>query len=73
LEDLENIYLAARALERIRNGESGTRRIGKPLLGSRLGEYWRYRVGDYLLICKIQDDRVIVLVLRVGNWRDIYR
>ncbi len=49
------------------------RSIGEALHGSRLGEFWRYRVGDYRLICKIEDDRLIVLVLRVGHRREIYR
>jgi mRNA interferase RelE/StbE len=49
------------------------RSIGKALHGSRLGEFWKYRVGDYRLICKIEDDRLIVLVLRVGHRKEIYR
>ncbi|HEV2426494.1 MAG TPA: type II toxin-antitoxin system RelE/ParE family toxin [Terriglobia bacterium] len=49
------------------------RRIGEVLHGSRLGEFWKYRVGDYRLICRIEDDRLIVLVLRVGHRREIYR
>jgi mRNA interferase RelE/StbE len=49
------------------------RALGEPLHGSRLGEFWKYRVGDYRLICKIEDDRPIVLVLRVGHRREIYR
>jgi mRNA interferase RelE/StbE len=49
------------------------RSIGKALQGSRLGEFWKYRVGDFRLICKIEDDRVVVLVLRVGHRKEIYR
>jgi len=49
------------------------RRIGQALQGTRFGEFWRYRVGDYRVICKIEDDRLIVLVLRVGHRREIYR
>jgi mRNA interferase RelE/StbE len=49
------------------------RSIGEALHGSRLGEFWKYRVGDYRLICKIEDDRLIVLVLRIGHRREIYR
>ena len=49
------------------------RSIGEALHGSRLGEMWKYRVGDYRLICKIDDDRLIVLVLRVGHRKEIYR
>ena len=49
------------------------RSIGKALHGSRLGEFWKYRVGDYRLICKIEDNRLVVLVLRVGHRKEIYR
>jgi len=49
------------------------RSIGEALHGSRLGEFWEYRVGDHRLICKIEDDRLIVLVLRVGHRKEIYR
>jgi len=49
------------------------RSIGKALQGSRLGEFWRYRVGDYRLICKIEDNRLVVLVLRIGQRKEIYR
>ncbi|HEY9011926.1 MAG TPA: type II toxin-antitoxin system RelE/ParE family toxin [Devosia sp.] len=45
---------------------------GKPLKGV-LGLLWRYRVGDYRLFCEIEDRRVRILVVRVGNRRDIYR
>ncbi len=48
------------------------RSIGQPLQGSELGEFWKYRVGDYRLICKIEDDRLLILVLRIGR-REIYR
>jgi mRNA interferase RelE/StbE len=49
------------------------RSTGAALHGSRLGEFWRYRVGDYRIICKIEDDYLVVLVLRVGHRRGIYR
>jgi len=49
------------------------RSIGQALHGSRLGEFWKYRVGDYRLICRIEDDRLLVLVLRLGHRREIYR
>jgi mRNA interferase RelE/StbE len=47
------------------------RSIGQALHGSRLGEFWKYRVGDYRLICKIEDDRLVVLVLRIGDREEI--
>jgi mRNA interferase RelE/StbE len=49
------------------------RSLGEALHRSRLGEFWKYRVGDYRLICKIDDDRLVVLVLRVGHRKEIYR
>jgi mRNA interferase RelE/StbE len=49
------------------------RSVGKALQGPRMGEFWKYRVGDYRLVCKIEDDRVVVLVLRVGHRKEIYR
>ena len=49
------------------------RSIGQALQGERFGEFWKYRVGDFRLICKIEDDRAVVLVLRVGHRREIYR
>jgi len=49
------------------------RSVGQALRGSTLGEFWKYRVGDFRIIASIQDDRMIVLVLRVGNRGDIYR
>ena len=49
------------------------RSVGEALHGSRLGEFWKYRVGDYRLISKIEDDRLVVLVLCVGHRREIYR
>ena len=47
------------------------RRHGKGLTANRSGQ-WRYRIGDYLLICEIYDDRMFILALSVGNRRDIY-
>jgi mRNA interferase RelE/StbE len=48
------------------------RQWGKPLQGEK-GGLWRYRVGDYRLICDIQDEKITVLVLRVGHRKDVYR
>ena len=49
------------------------RSSGKALTGPLLGSYWRYRVGDYRIICDLQDGALVVLVLEVGNRKDIYR
>lgn len=48
------------------------RSIGEALRGSKLGEFWRYRVGDWRIICEIQDEKLIVLALRVGHQREVY-
>ena len=48
------------------------RQWGKPLQGDK-GGLWRYRVGDYRLICAIQDERITVLVLRIGQRKNVYR
>jgi mRNA interferase RelE/StbE len=47
--------------------------IGKSLQGSRFGELWRYFVGDFRIICKMDDDRLVVLVIRIGHRKDVYR
>jgi mRNA interferase RelE/StbE len=38
-----------------------------------LGTFWRYRVGDYRIICEIQDDKLCVLVVEIGHRREVYR
>lgn len=48
------------------------RQLGKPLKG-QLSELWRYRVGDYRLVCQLQDDKLVVLLVRVGHRKEIYR
>jgi mRNA interferase RelE/StbE len=48
------------------------RRLGKALKGV-LREFWRYRVGDYRIICRIEGDRLLVLVVRVAHRREGYR
>lgn len=49
------------------------RDLGEELAGATLGNYWKYRVGDWRIICDIQDRRIIVRVLRIGNRREVYR
>jgi len=45
---------------------------GKPLKGN-LKEKWRYRIGDYRLICNINDKKIVILVLEAGHRREIYK
>lgn len=44
---------------------------GKSLKGN--DKEWRYRVGDYRLICEIKDSEVIVWIVRIGHRREVYR
>ena len=49
------------------------RSIGEALKGAKLGSLWKYRVGDYRLICNIEDGAVRILVVKIGNRREVYR
>lgn len=53
------------------DGCSNPRIHGKGLTANRSGQ-WRYRVGNYRIICKIEDDKVIVLVLTIGHRSTVY-
>jgi mRNA interferase RelE/StbE len=48
------------------------RQWGRALQGEKRG-LWRYRVGDYRLICDIQDEKITILVLELGHRKDVYR
>ena len=48
------------------------RQSGKALKGP-MGDFWRYRVGDYRVVCDIRDGVLTVLVLQIGNRREVYR
>lgn len=47
------------------------RALGKPLRGSRLGDLWRYRVGDYRVVAELRDSTLTVLVVRIGHRREV--
>jgi len=49
------------------------RSLGRPLQGSQFQNLWRFRVGDYRIIAQIEDDKVRILVLRIGHRREVYR
>ena len=57
--------------ERIADSQN-PRSNGTALTGA-FGGLWRYRIGDYRIICDIQDETLRVLVLQVGNRREVYR
>ena len=52
-------------------GCKNPRHFGEPLRGERAG-LWRYRIGDYRVICEIQDKQLVVLALAIGHRREIY-
>ena len=54
-------------------GQQDPRSTGKALTGPLLGAFWRYRLGDYRITCDLQDGALRVLVVELGNRRDIYR
>ena len=52
--------------------DHGPRRLGEAYVGP-LKEYWKYRVGDYRLVCDIQDRTQTILVVAIGDRKDVYR
>ena len=52
-------------------GVEDPRVYGKALSGNLAG-LWRYRVGDWRIIAKIEDDKLVILVLAIGHRREIY-
>lgn len=44
---------------------------GKALVGNKKGQ-WRYRIGDYRLLCKIENDELLILVIEIGHRKDVY-
>lgn len=47
------------------------RQSGKPLKGE-FGEFWRYRVGDYRILCEIRDNELVILAAIIGHRREVY-
>jgi len=67
---------AKRILEFVKTRIAGTedpRRLGAALAGSRLGEFWKYRVGDYRIICRIMDKEVEIYVVDVDHRSKVYK
>lgn len=58
-------------IEKNLQGCKNPRARGKALTANRSGQ-WRYRIGDYRLICVIEDDELIILALSVGHRREVY-
>ena len=58
--------------ERIANRDD-TRSTGKALVGSEFGGLWRYRVGDYRILCRIEDEKICILIIEIGHRREVYK
>ena len=54
------------------NGTEDPRQQGKALVENLRG-YWRYRIGDYRLLCEIQDEKLIIVALNIGHRSEIYK
>jgi mRNA interferase RelE/StbE len=48
------------------------RSVGEALRGSQLGDYWKYRVGDYRIVADIQDSKLCIVAVHIGNRKDVY-
>lgn len=53
-------------------GDIDPRSFGKPLVSNHKGK-WRYRIGDYRILCRIEDQRVVIVIVLVGNRSSIYK
>ena len=53
-------------------GCENPRAVGKSLTANRKG-IWRYRIGDYRLLCDIQEERLVILALTIGHRREVYK
>ena len=49
------------------------RSLGEALRGDDLGSFWKYRLGDYRVVAEVIDRRVVIIVVRVGHRREVYR
>ena len=68
-------HVCKRILEFLRNriaNLDNPRSIGESLHGSQLGEFWKYRVGDYRIIARIEDKALLILVVRIGHRGKVY-
>jgi mRNA interferase RelE/StbE len=59
-------------IEKNLTGQINPRATGRPLAGNNKGK-WRYRIGSFRLLCKIEDYRVTIVVVQIGDRKDIYQ
>ena len=48
------------------------RSIGEALRGEELGRFWKYLIGTYRVICEIRDEDIVILVIRIGDRKEVY-
>ena len=58
-------------IEKNLNGCTNPRLFGKSLTGDK-SDQWRYRIGSYRLLCKIEDKKITIIVLEIGHRKNIY-
>lgn len=58
--------------ERVANLDD-PRGTGKALVGPTLSGLWRYRVGDYRILCRIEDEKICIVVVEIGHRREVYK
>lgn len=49
------------------------RELGEALKGSKLGEFWKYRIGSYRVITEIIDNKMIIMVIKIGDRKEVYK
>ena len=59
-------------IEKNLNNVEDPRIHGKALKG-KLSSFWRYRIGDYRILASIEDDKLIIFVIKVGHRKEVYR
>lgn len=62
-----------RILNFLRTKVSDNPRAHGKMLKGALREFWRYRIGNYRILARIEDDRIVVLIVHIGHRKDIYR
>ncbi len=69
--DLYTMRMIKSWIDKNLDGCEDPRLHGKGLTANRSGQ-WRYRIGDYRLICEIKDNELVILALSIGHRRDVY-
>ena len=70
--DKQSYKIISAWLHRHLEGIDNPRRFGKPLKG-KLSAFWRYRIGDYRLLAKIDDDKIKIFVFELAHRKEVYR